>query len=122
MKKVLWIVISVIVLGLVLFYFISGTHYSDGERSGVLRKFSHKGLVFKTYEGEMLNGGCKNYMMTGGDKVFYFSGDKSHPECIDSLNAWNGRCVMVHYYQVLGSFPWQVDTKYFVDKVKLAKD
>lgn len=32
--------------------------YSEGERIGVLRKFSKKGLIYKTWEGElMLNAG-----------------------------------------------------------------
>jgi hypothetical protein len=32
------------------FYFI----YSEGNRSGLLQKFSHKGNIFKTYEGELV--------------------------------------------------------------------
>ena len=33
-------------------------HYSDGERSGVVTKFSHKGIFVKTWEGEMNLGGA----------------------------------------------------------------
>ena len=29
-------------------------NYSDGTRFGLLQKFSHRGNLFKTYEGEMI--------------------------------------------------------------------
>lgn len=32
-------------------------HYSDGERAGVVTKFSKKGLLFKSWEGQMALGG-----------------------------------------------------------------
>lgn len=31
--------------------------YSDGERTGVITKFSHKGMLIKTWEGELNMGG-----------------------------------------------------------------
>jgi hypothetical protein len=35
-------------------FFVLSWSYSDGERGGVLRKFSRKGWLCKTYEGEMV--------------------------------------------------------------------
>lgn len=36
-----------------------GAGYSDGTRTGTITKFSRRGLVFKSYEGEMNLGGMK---------------------------------------------------------------
>ena len=38
--------------------------YSDGVRIGTIQKFSYKGLVAKTWEGEMLLGGLKRKTST----------------------------------------------------------
>jgi hypothetical protein len=38
------------------FSFICFIPYSEGDRSGELIKFSRKGVVFKTWEGEMSQG------------------------------------------------------------------
>lgn len=47
-------------IGLVLFWPVgcSGTS-SNGERTGVITKFSHKGVMGKSWEGEMVQGGMK---------------------------------------------------------------
>lgn len=36
-----------------------GENYSEGERHGVVTKFSHKGLAIKSWEGELLMGGMR---------------------------------------------------------------
>jgi len=41
--------------------------YSDGERTGVVNKLSNKGLLCKTWEGEMLLGGLKTKKSTNTD-------------------------------------------------------
>lgn len=38
----------------------SGIDYSDGDRVGVVTKFSHRGLFCKTWEGEMVLGGLRS--------------------------------------------------------------
>jgi len=91
-------------VGGIIFYFIAGFHFSEGNRTGLLRKFSHKGYLFKTYEGEMFTT-CKN-IVASPDNTFIFSAAKSHQSAIDSLNAWSGRCITIHYQQVVYNFPW----------------
>lgn len=51
---------AVIALGLLIAWGLAGTlggcnpDYSDGQRSGELRKFSRKGVFVKSWEGELL--------------------------------------------------------------------
>lgn len=54
MKK--WIAISLIVPVLLILAYLAivlNVSYSDGERAGYLQKFSRKGWLCKTYEGEI---------------------------------------------------------------------
>ncbi len=55
MRKYLFriIILTVIILGLFIYWKYAFT-YSEGYRAGLLQKFSHKGAMFKTYEGEMI--------------------------------------------------------------------
>ena len=66
-KKILLIFILTVVLGFTAYIlFIYNFTMSDGVRSGVLSKFSNKGYIFKTWEGELNEG-------FGATKFFQFS-------------------------------------------------
>ena len=118
MKKILRIVIAVLILSLASwtwwkFYYT----YSEGNRSGLLQKFSHKGDVFKTYEGEIV----LNSLSIGGNvtpyssEKFYFSvSDKTLGE---KMKTFEGSRVVVHYNQKHGTLPWRGDSPYIVDSV-----
>jgi hypothetical protein len=55
----------IVVVSLILFYlYLCAT--SEGVRSGQLIKFSHKGMAFKTWEGEISQG-------ISGAQIFSFS-------------------------------------------------
>jgi hypothetical protein len=96
------------------FYFT----YSEGNRSGLLQKFSHKGNVFKTYEGELV----LNSLTTAGtapfsSEKFYFSvADETLGE---KMKNYEGKRVVMHYDQKNGALPWRGDTEYIVDSVRL---
>lgn len=96
-----------------IYYFICGMTYSEGTRSGILTKISHKGFIFKTYEGELNVGGFSQ-----GDgtilptSIFNFSvRDK---KVYDKLEQMQGHKVVLHYRQVMKNFFWQGETDYFI--------
>ena len=70
------ILLVVLGLGWIIFYapvFGIGYGYSNGERTGDIYKFSEKGLIWKSWEGEMYLGGM---VSQGGNlqmEKFYFS-------------------------------------------------
>lgn len=53
MRAVIWILVLAIVLGGAWTWFSLSWSYSEGERAGILQKFSRKGWLCKTYEGEL---------------------------------------------------------------------
>ena len=112
MKKVLFIILSTaIALTVVYFLFIYYASFSEGYRSGELIKISHKGVVFKTWEGEISQGVSES-------QRFNFSVESSQEEVISQLKDMQGQNVKLTYKERFGTFPWLGDTKYFVTKVE----
>ncbi|MBP9793873.1 MAG: 6-phosphogluconate dehydrogenase [Flavobacterium sp.] len=111
-RKFILITILAIVLGITgYFVVLYNFTYSEGDRTGELIKFSHKGYLFKTYEGEISKG-------IAGVQLFRFSVLDSDQKVIDALNAAQGKYVKVHYIERLKTFPWWGDTTYFVTEVQ----
>jgi hypothetical protein len=91
--------------------------YADGERAGVLQKFSHKGWLCKTDEGELAM-----YIVAGvAPQIWDFT--VRDPGLIAQMNSLVGRRVQLHYTEHRG-LPSSCfgDTRYFVDKITLAPD
>jgi hypothetical protein len=76
-----------LLMALCLMILASCSNYSEGERTGVITKFSKKGAVYKTWEGELLQGGFKKGNEGTEANVFQFSidADKERGENIQSL-------------------------------------
>lgn len=111
MKKGLFIAVLVLLLGLGTWfagvYFLS---FSKGTRSGELIKFSNKGVIFKTWEGEISQG-------ISGTNIFRFSVEDKDDKIIEKLKDYQGRYVKIEYKERYKTFPWLGDTKYFVIEV-----
>nr|WP_315146007.1 6-phosphogluconate dehydrogenase [uncultured Flavobacterium sp.] len=111
-RKFLGIVIGITVLSIVCYFtFIYYATYSEGVRSGELIKFSSKGMVFKTYEGELSQG-------ISGAQIFSFSVLDSDTKVISDLKNLEGHYVKLTYKERYKTFPWWGDTKYFITEVK----
>jgi hypothetical protein len=119
-KKYFWIGLVALLLIWVIYYFICGMTYSDGKRSGVLIKVSHKGYIFKTYEGEMNAGGISQGDGTiMPNSVFRFS--VTDEKVFKKLEDLQGKKVVLDYKQVMKNFFWQGETDYFIEDVNEVK-
>ncbi|NQY06279.1 MAG: hypothetical protein HRT68_08875, partial [Flavobacteriaceae bacterium] len=56
-KKALKIFIIFLVIVSILYLWVCSWTYSEGSRAGQLIKISKKGILFKTYEGQLNTGG-----------------------------------------------------------------
>lgn len=95
--------------------------YDEGVRAGMVLRLSKKGVLFKTYEGQL------NLQTFGALKgtspiteSFDFSVESSNTEVISALEqvALSGERVNLHYVKRYWIFPWRGDTKYFITKVE----
>jgi len=116
MKKFLiWagVIIVVGIAGFMTFvYFVT---FSEGYRAGELIKFSQKGVVFKTWEGELSQG-------VSNEKPFLFSVLDSDDEVIEKLVLLQGKRVRLTYKERYRTFAWWGDTRYFVSQAEKIKD
>ena len=111
MKKILVSVFIVIILGIVSYFLvIYYIPYSEGYRAGKLVKISYKGVIFKTWEGEISQG-------VSNAQVFTFSVEDKEKEVIKLLQKYQGDYVKLTYKERYRTFPWLGDTRYFVTKV-----
>ncbi len=112
MKKVLGLIVSAALLFLLGYYaFIYYVPYSEGVRSGELIKISRKGVVAKTWEGEISQG-------ISGAQIFAFSVLDKDQEVIAKLKEYQGEYVKLTYVERYTTFFWLGDTRYFITNVE----
>lgn len=90
--------------------------YSDGERAGLLQKFSRKGWLCKTYEGEL----AISQIPGVAPQIWRFS--VRDRRVTGQLERAVGAWVRLHYTEHPG-VPTScfADTRYFVDRVEMAQ-
>jgi len=116
MRKVLIsIIVGAILLLAVYFAAVYYIPYSEGFRAGELVKISHKGVVFKTWEGKLSQG-------ISEELQFNFSVEEKKVDVIEQLKNLQGKKVKVTYIERFGTFPWMGDTNHYVTKVELAEE
>lgn len=97
--------------------------YSDGQRIGTITKFSNKGFICKTWEGEMNLGGFRK-----GDKgqavanTWEFSDPSGSFAAEINRMAESGEPCVIHYRQVLVRSIWSADSDYYVTAIVPCKE
>lgn len=113
MKKALVITLGgIAALFAIIYAFIYFVTFSDGIRTGELIKISHKGVIVKTWEGEISQG-------ISGAQIFSFSVLDKDQEVIKKLQEYQGEYVKLEYVERYATFFWLGDSKYFITSVEL---
>jgi hypothetical protein len=90
------LLVLVVVIAALWTWFSLSWSYSEGERAGVLQKFSKKGWICKTYEGELAQ-----YVVGGvAPQIWYFS--TRDDKVAQQLSAAVGTQVRLHYTEHRG--------------------
>jgi hypothetical protein len=117
MRIVLVILVAAGVLAAGWFAFALNWNYSTGERAGWVQKFSKKGWICKTWEGEL----AMVSMPGAAPEKFYFTvwDEKTAAE----INTAMGKRVSLHYDEKVG-LPTSCfgDTRHWVNKVTVVQD
>lgn len=113
-KFVRWFIFILVIVLLVFGYWKYYYTYSDGYRSGLLQKLSHKGNIFKTYEGELVQRSIVSTNNVGiSSEKFYFS--VTSDSVARNMQHFEGKNVKLHYKEKNGTLPWRGDSRYIVD-------
>ena len=110
-------IVIILLLGVFIWWKYSYT-YSDGYRSGLLQKLSHKGNLVKTYEGELVLSSISsgNNVALASEK-FYFS--VANDSVAKMMMNYEGKKVRLHYLQKNGILFWRGDSEYIADGVTI---
>ena len=99
------------------FLFVFNWSYSEGERAGWIQKFSSKGWLCKTWEGELAMVSMPGSM---SEKFFFTVWDDA---TADQINKVMGKRVSLHYEEKVG-IPTSCfgETRYYVTKVSAVEE
>jgi hypothetical protein len=117
LKWVMWLVALPLSVFALYLAFVMNWSYSEGERAGYLQRFSHKGWLCKTYEGELA-------MTTVPGVAPVLWNFTVHDEAVAAqLNALAGKRVVVFYEEHRG-IPTTCygETGHFVSRVREIDD
>ncbi|HQS55529.1 MAG: hypothetical protein B7Y15_06165 [Bacteroidetes bacterium 24-39-8] len=112
-KKILRTFITVLILALIAFfywrfYFV----FAEGTKAGQLNTFQKKGMLFKTYEGKIIQSGFRANVQSN---EFEFSVE--YERIAEQLLQNSGREVELHYKRFFGALPWRGVQSYIVDSI-----
>ena len=117
MKKFAWIagLILVLVLGIVFwwkFYFVFG----EGVKAGSLNYFVKKGVIFKTWEGRMVQEGFQS-PTSGALQSNEFRFSVTDPDVAEILERNSGKHLELRYEEFNGMLPWRGTSEFVVTEV-----
>jgi hypothetical protein len=115
-KLFLWLVTPFVLIAALLagyLWIALNWSYSKGERAGYVQKFSQKGWMIKTWEGELTLVAVPGSM----PEKFFFT--VRNDDLAKKINTSVGKRVAVSYEQHKGlPSNWFGDTEYFVKEIK----
>ncbi len=109
---IVFLILAVGIFVFVRYHFVFGT----GVKSGELNYLVHKGVVFKTYEGKLIQTGFRADKPEGfQSNQFEFS--ITDKRLAEELMLASGKNVQLHYKEYFAPIPWRGFTKFIVDSI-----
>ena len=108
----------VVLVGFIYFryYFVFG----EGVKSGELNYVVYKGVLFKTYEGKLIQNGIRS-QKAGTIQSYEFEFSVEDPQLARELMTRGGETLELHYKEYFGALPWRGFTKFVVDSIVSAR-
>lgn len=116
-KVITWISVIVIVALAVFVFFRFFFVYSSGVNAGTLNYFQKQGVVFKTYEGKIIQSGFKAKAESGTMQSNEWKFSVANEAVADELMKCSGKQVELHWKRHFGTLPWRGSSQYIVDDV-----
>ncbi len=106
----------ILVVGVLFWWRFYHPFSDDGVKDGYLNKIEHKGYIFKTWEGTLIQGGLKS-ASPGAMQSPTFEFSVTDENIAKQLQMSSGKRVSLRYKQYLGKLPWRGYTNYVVDSI-----
>ena len=125
-KIILWICIIGVLAGAGIFYFHFYFVFGEGTKAGELNFVVYKGIVFKTYEGRLIQSGFNSKgnsgTQGGGIQSNEFNFSIKDKNIAETLMRKSGSFVLLHYKEYRGTLPWRGHNRFVVDKIEELRD
>ncbi|QOI96465.1 MAG: hypothetical protein HRU69_02740 [Flammeovirgaceae bacterium] len=121
MKFVKRLLLILLGLGLAVTVFMYFGVFERGVMAGKVLRIAEKGVIFKTYEGQLSREAFGSLKGTSPlAETYDFSVESSEAEVLKELQAvaLTGERVNLHFVKRYMKFPWRGDTRVFVTRVE----
>ncbi|MBQ7280419.1 MAG: hypothetical protein IJR13_06850 [Bacteroidales bacterium] len=119
--KIITTVSLVLVLGLAIFIFFKFCFvYSTGVNAGDINYFQKEGVIFKTYEGKMIQTGFRSDGSNAGKNNLRSNEWKfsvTDEQVAQKLMLCSGKHVELRWKRYLGTLPWRGNSQYIVYEI-----
>lgn len=95
------------------FHFVFGS----GVKAGQLNHVVYKGVIWKTYEGRLIQTGFRSGGKGNSLQSNEFNFSITDRSIADSLMRCGGKQVELHYKEYFGRLPWRGHSTYVVDQI-----
>ena len=113
-----WVLITITIAAVLAaaayfrFFFVFG----EGVKSGELNYVVYKGVLFKTYEGKLIQTGIRS-KAAGSIQSYEFEFSVENEALARELMLQGGKTLELHYKEYFGALPWRGFTKFDVDSI-----
>jgi hypothetical protein len=109
--------LGILILALGIFVYVRYYYvYTTGVKSGELNYLVYKGVIFKTYEGKLIESGS-HADKPGELESNQFDFSVADEKIAKRLMVAGGKMVQLHYKEYFGAPPWRGYTKFIVDSI-----
>ena len=123
--KIIGIISLIIILAVAgVIYFQYFFVFGEGVKAGELNYIVHKGYIFKTYEGKLIQSGFKGQSANGvatGIQSYEFQFSVTDKAVADSLMRCSGKQVELHYKEYINPLVWRGVSEFVVDSIIAVK-
>ena len=99
----------------IFLYFRYWWVFGEGAKAGELNYVVYKGVLFKTYEGKLIQSGLKGMAGSMQSNEFIFSVED--PKVAEQMMANSGMHFNLHYKEYVGALPWRGMSVFVVDSI-----
>lgn len=113
-----WVLITITIAAVLAaaayfrFFFVFG----EGVKSGELNYVVYKGVLFKTYEGKLIQTSIRS-KAAGSIQSYEFEFSVENEALARELMLQGGKTLELHYKEYFGALPWRGFTKFVVDSI-----
>ena len=113
-----WVLITITIAAVLAaaayfrFFFVFG----EGVKSGELNYVVYKGVLFKTYEGKLIQTGIRS-KAAGSIQSYEFEFSVENEALARELMLQGGKTLELPYKEYFGALPWRGFTKFVVDSI-----